>query len=60
MDNENQDDDPIEELQGLIENSGAEVSKLFGVALTIYAGQFASTKDERQKRSELERVILGN
>jgi hypothetical protein len=60
MDDENQDENPIQELQELIEKSGKEVSKLFGLALTIYAGQSASTKDEKQKKSELEKVILGN
>ncbi len=54
------DENPIAELQELIEKSGEEAAKLFGVALTIYAGQSAAAKDERQKRAELEKVILGN
>jgi hypothetical protein len=60
MDDAINDDNPIQELQELIEKSGNEVSKLFGLALTIYAGQSASTKDEKQKKSELEKVIFGN
>jgi hypothetical protein len=60
MDTENPDDNPIQELQELIEKSGPDVSKLFGLALTIFAGQSAASKDEKQKRSELEKIILGN
>lgn len=57
MDNENQDDNPIQELQELIERSGEEVAKLFGPALTIFAGTSAGTKDEKQKLAELEQII---
>jgi len=57
MDKEDPDDNPIQELQELIEKSGAEVSKLFGPALTIFAGPSASTKDEKHKLAELEQII---
>jgi len=50
---------PIEELQALIEGSGEEVARLFGPALTIFAGASAGTKDEKQKLAELERIIVG-
>lgn len=60
MDDDKHYDNPIQELQELIEKNGKEISKLFGIALTIYAGQAASTKDEKQKKSELEKMILGS
>jgi hypothetical protein len=53
------DDSPIEELQALLEASGEEIAKLFGPALTIFAGASAGTKDEKQKFAELERIIVG-
>jgi hypothetical protein len=53
-------DNPIEELEKILEGAGADVAKLFGPALTIFAGQSATAKDDKQKRAELERIILGN
>lgn len=53
------EEDPIEELKKLLESSGEEVAKLFGPALTIYAGQTATSKDDKQKLGELERIIVG-
>lgn len=57
MDTEDPDDNPILELQKLIESSGAEVAKLFGPALTIFAGPSASSTDEKEKLAKLEQII---
>jgi hypothetical protein len=43
------EDDPIADLQSLIESHGDDVAKLFGPALTIFAGSSAATKDPKQK-----------
>jgi hypothetical protein len=41
--------DPIAELQSLIDSHGDDVAKLFGPALTIFASTSAATKDPNQK-----------
>jgi len=57
MDTEDPDDNPIQELQDLIERSGEDVAKLFGPALTIFAGSSASSTDEKEKLAKLEQII---
>jgi len=51
---------PIEELRRILDDAGADVAKLFGSALTLCAGALSATRDDKQKRAERERLIMGN
>jgi len=49
---------PISELEEILEEAGEDIRDLFGAALTIFAGADASSKDAKQKETELERMIF--
>lgn len=57
MQSPEKNDDPIAELKLILEESGSEIAKIFGPALTIFAGSSAVNKDEKEKRAELERLL---
>ena len=50
----------LRDLRRILDDAGADVAKFFGSALTLYAGALSATKDDKQKRAELERLIMGN
>ena len=60
MSDQTPDEHPIEDLRKILGDAGAEVAKLFGPALTLYAGALSGTKDDKQKRAELERLMARN
>jgi hypothetical protein len=51
---------PISELEEILDEAGEDIPDLFGAALTIFAGADASSKDAKQKETELERMIFRN
>jgi hypothetical protein len=51
---------PIAELQQMLSDAGDDVAKIFGPALSTFAGPYADTKSPKDKLAELERLIIGN
>lgn len=51
---------PIKELESILEAAGDDVKKLFGVALSSFAGPYAANQSYADKKAGLERVIRGN
>ena len=50
----------IAELQQIIQDAGDDIAKIFGPALSTFAGPLANTKTSNEKVADLERLILGN
>lgn len=48
----------IEELQQMLEDAGEDVSKIFGPALSTFAGPQANTKSSSEKYADMERLIM--
>jgi hypothetical protein len=48
---------PIEDLRQILSGAGEDVAKIFGSAISIYAGPFAAGKLPEEKYSSLERLI---
>jgi hypothetical protein len=53
-------DSPIAELQQMILDAGEDVAKIFGPALSTFAGPFANMKSSNEKYADMERLIMGN
>jgi archaellum component FlaC len=51
---------PISELEEILHEAGKDIHDLFGVALTIFAGPAAASKDDKEKEAELEKMIFRN
>jgi hypothetical protein len=51
---------PIADLQQILTDAGGDIAKLFGPALSTFAGALADTKTAKEKYSDLERLIMGN
>jgi hypothetical protein len=51
---------PIAELQQMLLDAGEDVAKIFGPALSTFAGPLANTKSSNEKYADMERLIMGN
>lgn len=51
---------PITELQQILSDAGDDIGKIFGPALSVFAGPFADTKTPKEKHADIERLITGN
>ena len=50
---------PIADLQQILTDAGDDIAKLFGPALSTFAGALADTKSPKDKITEMERLIMG-
>lgn len=48
---------PIEDLRQILSDAGEDVVKIFGPAISTYAGPFAAGQTPAEKRGALERLI---
>jgi hypothetical protein len=51
---------PIADLQQILTNAGEDIAKIFGPALSTFAGPLANTKSSNEKYADMERLIMGN
>ena len=51
---------PIAVLQQMLVDAGEVVAKIFGPALSTFAGPLANTKSSNEKYADMERLIMGN
>ena len=51
---------PIADLQQILTDAGEDVAKIFGPALSTFAGPLANTKSSNEKYADMERLIMGN
>jgi hypothetical protein len=51
---------PVEELQQMLLEAGDDVAKIFGPALSTFAGPQANTKSSDEKYADMERLIMGS